>query len=137
MAKNENWKNYITWNLAQLLNGLRRGIGIGGLGVQTPQSNEPDWMTCRILSDRKLKKFNVVIILDESGCLLENRPRLDKSSFAKMCNINASCAIDLPPKGNVQFVQKVTFQPLMDFKQNHHRIWKYYKKLLLLIVFFT
>ena len=23
-------------------------------------------------------------------------------------------------KGNAQFVQKVTFEPLMDFKQNHH-----------------
>ena len=30
-------------------------------------------------------------------------------------------------KGNAQFVQKVTFEPLMDFKQNHHRSWKYYK----------
>ena len=23
-------------------------------------------------------------------------------------------------KGNAQFVQKVTFEPLMDFKQNHY-----------------
>ena len=39
-------------------------------------------------------------------------------------------------KGNAQFVQKVTFEPLMDFKQNHCGSWKYYKKLLLLKVFF-
>ena len=30
-------------------------------------------------------------------------------------------------KGNAQFVQKVTFEPLMDFKQNHYGSWKYYK----------
>ena len=30
-------------------------------------------------------------------------------------------------KGNVQFVQKVTFEPLMDFKQNHYGNWKYYE----------
>ena len=30
-------------------------------------------------------------------------------------------------KGNVQFVQKVTFEPLMDFKQNHYESCKYYK----------
>ena len=30
-------------------------------------------------------------------------------------------------KGNVQFVQKVTLEPLMDFKQNHYGSWKYYK----------
>ena len=30
-------------------------------------------------------------------------------------------------KGNAQFVQKVTFEPLLDFKQNHYRSWKYYK----------
>ena len=28
---------------------------------------------------------------------------------------------------NVQFIQKVTFGPLMYFKQNHYGIWKYYK----------
>ena len=26
-------------------------------------------------------------------------------------------------KGNAQFVQKVTFEPLMDFKQNHYGSW--------------
>ena len=30
-------------------------------------------------------------------------------------------------KGNAQFIQKVTFEPLMDFKQNHYGSWKYYK----------
>ena len=30
-------------------------------------------------------------------------------------------------KGHVQFVQKVIFEPLMDFKQNHYGSWKYYK----------
>ena len=30
-------------------------------------------------------------------------------------------------KGNAQFVQKVTFEPLMDFRQNHYESWKYYK----------
>ena len=30
-------------------------------------------------------------------------------------------------KGNAQFVQKVTFEPSMDFKQNHCWSWKYYK----------
>ena len=30
-------------------------------------------------------------------------------------------------KGNAQFVQKVTFEPSMDFKQNHYGCWKYYK----------
>ena len=30
-------------------------------------------------------------------------------------------------KGNAQFVQKVTFEPLMDFIQNHYGSWKYYK----------
>ena len=30
-------------------------------------------------------------------------------------------------KGNAQFVQKVTFEPLTDFKQNHYGSWKYYK----------
>ena len=27
-------------------------------------------------------------------------------------------------RGNTQFVQKVTFETLMNFKQNHHRSWK-------------
>ena len=27
-------------------------------------------------------------------------------------------------KGNTQFIQKVTFKPLMEFKQNHYRNWK-------------
>ena len=30
-------------------------------------------------------------------------------------------------KGNAQFFQKVTFEPLMDFKQNHYGNRKYYK----------
>ena len=30
-------------------------------------------------------------------------------------------------KENAQFVQKVIFKPLMDFKQNHYAKWKYYK----------
>ena len=30
-------------------------------------------------------------------------------------------------KGNVQFVQKVIFEPLMDLKKNHYESWKYYK----------
>ena len=30
-------------------------------------------------------------------------------------------------KSNAQFVQKVTFKPLMNFKQNHYGSWKYYK----------
>ena len=30
-------------------------------------------------------------------------------------------------KGNAQFVQKVTFEPLEDFKQNHYGSWYYYK----------
>ena len=29
--------------------------------------------------------------------------------------------------GNGQFAQKVTFEPLMDFKQHHYGSWKYYK----------
>ena len=30
-------------------------------------------------------------------------------------------------KGNAQFVQKVTFEPLINFKQNHYGSWKCYK----------
>lgn len=30
-------------------------------------------------------------------------------------------------KGNARFVQKVTFNPLMDFEQNLYLSWKYYK----------
>ena len=30
-------------------------------------------------------------------------------------------------KGNTQFVQKVTFELLMDFKQNHYGNWKPYE----------
>ena len=30
-------------------------------------------------------------------------------------------------KGNTQFLEKVTFEPFMDFKQNHYRSRKYYK----------
>ena len=30
-------------------------------------------------------------------------------------------------KGNAQFVQEVTCEPLMDFKQDHYGGWKYYK----------
>ena len=30
-------------------------------------------------------------------------------------------------KGNAQFVQKLTFEPLMDFKQNHYGSWEYNK----------
>ena len=30
-------------------------------------------------------------------------------------------------KGNAQFDGKVTFEPLLDFKQNHYGSWKYYK----------
>ena len=41
-------------------------------------------------------------------------------------------------RGNTRFIQKVTFEPLMDFKQNHHQSWKYYmQKLLPSKVFFT
>ena len=29
-------------------------------------------------------------------------------------------------KGNAQFLQKVTFEPLIDFKQNHYGNWKCY-----------
>ena len=35
--------------------------------------------------------------------------------------------INLQLKGNVQFVQKVTFDPLIDFKQNHYANRKCYK----------
>ena len=35
--------------------------------------------------------------------------------------------IEVVLKGNAQFVQKVTFEPLIDFKQNHYGRWKYYK----------
>ena len=30
-------------------------------------------------------------------------------------------------KGNAQFVLTKTFEPLMDFKQNHCESWRYYK----------
>ena len=30
-------------------------------------------------------------------------------------------------KGSAEFVQKVTFEPLKGFKQNHYWSWKYYK----------
>ena len=40
-------------------------------------------------------------------------------------------------KGNAQFIQKVTFGPLMDFKQNHYGNWKYYKNCYFCCVFFT
>ena len=39
-------------------------------------------------------------------------------------------------KGNAQFFQKMTFEPLMDFKQNHYGSWKILQKLLLLKVFY-
>ena len=35
--------------------------------------------------------------------------------------------INLQVKEDVQFVQKVTFEPLIDFKQNHYGNWKCYK----------
>ena len=35
--------------------------------------------------------------------------------------------INLQVKGNAQFVQKVTFEPLIDFKQNYYANWKCYK----------
>ena len=35
--------------------------------------------------------------------------------------------INLQVKGNAQFVKKVTFEPLIDFKQNHYAKWKCYK----------
>ena len=35
--------------------------------------------------------------------------------------------INLQVKGNAQFVQKVTFEPLIDFKQNHYANRKCYK----------
>ena len=28
-------------------------------------------------------------------------------------------------KGNAQFIQKATFEPLTDYKQNHYGSWKY------------
>ena len=43
-------------------------------------------------------------------------------------------------KENAQFVQKVTFEPLMDFRQNrylHYGSWKILEELLLLKAFFT
>ena len=41
-------------------------------------------------------------------------------------------------RGNAQFVQKLTLELLMDFKQNHIKSWKYYiQKLELSKVFFT
>ena len=30
-------------------------------------------------------------------------------------------------KGNTQFAEKVSLEPLINFTQNHHRSWKYYK----------
>ena len=39
-------------------------------------------------------------------------------------------------KGNAQFFQKVTFEPLMDFKQNHYGSCKYYKSCYFSKVFF-
>ena len=50
-----------------------------------------------------------------------------------MSNIYLKVAI----KGNAQFVRKATFEPLMDFKQNHYGSWKIIQKLLLLKVFYT
>ena len=35
--------------------------------------------------------------------------------------------VNLQVKGNAQFVQKVTFEPLIHFKQNHHTNRKCYK----------
>ena len=37
------------------------------------------------------------------------------------------CTFIKKSKGNAQFFQKVTFEPLMNFKQNHYGSWKYYK----------
>ena len=38
-------------------------------------------------------------------------------------------------KENAQFVKKLTFEPLMDFKRNHCKSWKYYKSCYFKIVF--
>ena len=40
-------------------------------------------------------------------------------------------------KGNAQLIQEVTYESLMDFKQNHYGNWKYYKNCYFCYVFFT
>ena len=45
-------------------------------------------------------------------------------NFSLFCVI-FTMAVEI--KGNAQFIQKETFEPLMDFKQNYYGSWKYYK----------
>ena len=46
------------------------------------------------------------------------------NDFGSRC-IPCCLSFILKLKGNAQFVEKVTFETLMDFKQNHHGSWKY------------
>ena len=46
-------------------------------------------------------------------------------------NYYKKCKLFTPFLEETQFVQKVTIELFMDFKQNHHRSWKYIQKLLL------
>ena len=61
--------------------------------------------------------------------LAEKQPSFKYMKQGALQHTNQSNDQHLPPakairkhtlKGNVQFVQKVTFEPLMDFKQNHY-----------------
>ena len=52
-----------------------------------------------------------------------NKTRFDLKSINGMSIVIAQQK-NVLLQGNAQFVQKVSFEPLMDFKQNHYRSWK-------------
>ena len=64
-------------------------------------------------------QMHVYILLNISIISLNKlREQTGSFKFKKLCFIF---------KGNAQFIQKMTFELLMDFKQNHHGCWKYSK----------
>ena len=73
----------------------------------------PDWF----VTSKIIKKYSTALYPDK------NIVYFDEGSDYALFDCKGMDIL----KGNMQFIQKVTFEPLMDFKQNHYGSWKYYK----------
>ena len=92
----------------------------------------------KVLKDNEFSDNKLYYYLkptDSLAARFYGQPKIHKSevpicptvsySGSPLYNLNRYIANIL--KRNAQFVQKVTFGPLMNFKQNHYGRWKYYK----------
>ena len=87
------------------------------------KKNEP------YFSNKKLNSNK--IFLSEKGRLIKDPVSIATTINDYFANITQTVGLKQFQfdhlKGNAQFFHKVTFEPLMDLKQNYYGSWKYYK----------